>query len=176
MNEIIAAVRTKEEFLESLKSSCDTVFVLNSEILTLKAMVNKAHDAGKKIYIYFDFVEGLGKDKCGMKFIKLLAPDGIISVKSNIIKMARENGIKSIQRFFIVDSRAVDTAVEMIESAKPDMIEIMPGIAYKAIEEFSKRVKTPVIAGGLIESEEETEKAISAGAVAVSTGKTLLWR
>lgn len=175
MNKVIAATRTAEEFIKSLSSPVDTIFLLNSEILTLKEMIDKAHKAKKKIFIYFDFVEGLGKDKSGMRFLKLLSPDGIISVKSNIIKIARENGVKTIQRFFVVDSRAIGTAVEMIESAKPDMIELMPGIAYKAIKEFSKRIKIPVIAGGLIESEEEAKNAFSAGAVAVSTGKEDLW-
>jgi len=176
MHKIFAAVRTNDEFLKALKSSVETIFLLNSEILTLKEMIDKAHKAKKKIFIYFDFVEGLGKDKSGMRFLKLLSPDGIISVKSNIIKIARENDVKTIQRFFVVDSRAIGTAVEMIESAKPDMIEIMPGVAYKAIEDFTKRVKIPVIAGGLIENDEEVRNAVSAGAVAVSTGKQDLWR
>lgn len=176
MKNIFAAARNKEEFEEALKSSVDTVFLLNSDILTLKTSIDEAHRAGKRIFIYFDFVEGLGKDKCGMRFIRILEPDGIISVRANIIKMARECGIVSIQRFFIVDSRAVDTAVDMIESAKPDMIELMPGIAYKAIKEFVGRVKVPVIAGGLISDGDEAEKAIEAGAVAVSTGEKKMWR
>ena len=92
------------------------------------------------------------------------------------IKIARENDVKTIQRFFVVDSRAIGTAVEMIESAKPDMIEIMPGVAYKAIKEFSECIKTPVIAGGLIETDKEVEMAIASGAVAVSTGNQSLWR
>ena len=176
MHKIFAAVRTNSEFLMALKSSVDTIFLLNSEILTLKEVIDKAHNAKKKIFIYFDFVEGLGKDKGGMKFLKLLSPDGIISVKSNIIKIARENDVKTIQRFFVVDSRAIGTAIEMIESAKPDMIEIMPGVAYKAIKEFSECIKTPVIAGGLIETDKEVEMAIASGAVAVSTGNQSLWR
>ena len=175
MKKIFAAARTKEEFSKAIESSVNTVFLLNSDVLTLKATIDEAHKRGKKIFIYFDFVEGLGKDKCGMRFIKLLEPDGIISVRSNIIKLARECGIVSIQRFFVVDSRAVDTAVDMIESAKPDMIELMPGIAYKAIKEFVGRVKVPVIAGGLISDAEEAKMAHEAGAVAVSTGAVELW-
>lgn len=176
MHKIIAAVRTNAEFYEALKSDIDTVFLLNSEILTLKEMIDEAHNAKKKIFIYFDFVDGLGKDKNGMKFLKLLSPDGIISVKSNIIKIAKENGVRCIQRFFAVDSRAIATAVEMIESAKPDMIEIMPGVAYKAISEISEYVNVPIIAGGLVETKEEAENAFLSGAVAVSTGKNLLWK
>ena len=56
MHKIFAAVRTNSEFLMALKSSVDTIFLLNSEILTLKEVIDKAHKAKKKIFIYFDFV------------------------------------------------------------------------------------------------------------------------
>jgi len=59
-------------------------------------------------------------------------------------------------------------------SAKPDLIEIMPGIAEKVIRKFSLD-KTPIIAGGLVESKAETMAVLSAGASAVSTGKKELW-
>ena len=43
------------------------------------------------------------------------------------------------------------------------------------IKEFSSLVDVPVIAGGLIETEEEMRAALEAGASVVSTGETGLW-
>ena len=40
-------------------------------------------------------------------------------------------GLFTIQRFFIVDSHSVDTAVESIRIGKPDVVEIMPGVIGK---------------------------------------------
>ena len=56
MHKIFAAVRTNSEFLMALKSSVDTIFLLNSEILTLKEVIDKAHKAKKKIFIYLLFI------------------------------------------------------------------------------------------------------------------------
>ncbi|MBQ6998580.1 MAG: glycerol-3-phosphate responsive antiterminator [Clostridia bacterium] len=63
----------------------------------------------------------------------------------------------------------------MIDSVKPDMIEIMPGIAYKAISAFAEKLSIPVIAGGLVQTSQEVEEAIKHGAEAISTGNTKLW-
>ena len=74
-----------------------------------------------------------------------------------------------------MDSHSVDTAVDSIKIAKPDIVEIMPGVVDKKIREFADRVDTPILAGGLIEFEEEVDRALDAGAKAVSTANQKLW-
>ena len=175
MNRIIAAVKNDEDFNKALSSSVSTVFLLSSDIFSLKGKIDEAHKRDKKIYIHFDFINGLGKDKYGLQYVKHIAPDGIISVKPNIIRQAREVGLVSIQRFFIVDSKAIETAFEMVESVKPDMIEVMPGIAFKAIKTFADKLDIPVIAGGLINEFDEVGIAVKYGAKSISTGNSDLW-
>ena len=48
----------------------------------------------------------------------------------------------------------------------------MPGIIYKEIKEFAL-LKKNLIAGGLIETREEAIAALQAGALAVSSSKTV---
>ncbi|MDP4132882.1 MAG: glycerol-3-phosphate responsive antiterminator [Bacillota bacterium] len=175
INPVIAAIRTKESFDASLSSEIKYLFLLNSDILTVSAYIEAAHKVGKKIFIHVDFTDGLGKDKSGMEFVFKAGADGVISTRTNIVKAAKECGLLTVQRFFIIDSHSVDTAVESIKVSRPDMIEIMPGVIPKTIAEFTKKVKVPVIAGGLIEAKMEIYSALSSGAVAVSTSKTELW-
>jgi glycerol uptake operon antiterminator len=59
--------------------------------------------------------------------------------------------------------------------SKPDIVEIMPAIVTKKIKEFSSLVDVPVIAGGLVETEDEVRAALDAGATVVSTGERELW-
>lgn len=82
----------------------------------------------------------------------------------------------TVQRFFIVDSRSVDTSVESLKASKADMIEIMPGILYKIIKKLKQEVSVPIIAGGLIENDTELKSALEAGASAVSTACRILWK
>lgn len=175
LSPIIAAVRTKEDFNSAVESPVKIIFSLNSNILTLQEEVEKAHANNKKLFIHIDFADGIGKDRFGLKFISSCGVDGIISTRANIVKLAKECNLATVQRFFIVDSHSVDTAVESINSLKPDVIEIMPGILPRTIANFKSRVKMPVIAGGLIETKSDIIDAIKAGAAAISTAKKELW-
>lgn len=172
---IIAATRSDEEFSRALKDAPTIIFDLAPDLMSITNKVAKAHEAGKKYLLHIDLAKGLGKDESGIRFLKRVGVDGIISTKANMIKLARESGIYTVQRFFIVDSRSVDTTVETIKSAKPDMVEIMPGIVYKVISSLKVLVDVPIIAGGLIDRAHEVGEALVHGAAAVSTGYPELW-
>ena len=171
---VIAAVK-KERFEDALKSKVEWIFDLSPDISTIEERAMLSHKNGKKYFIHFDLSEGLGKDKSGISFAKDLGIDGIISTRVNIIKMARESGLFTVQRFFIVDSHSIETTLEGIKSGKPDMIEIMPATVYKVIERLSSKVTVPIIAGGLVETKEEAKVAFESGASAISTSRELLW-
>jgi len=172
---IIAAVRNAQELDAALHSRVKMIFWLSPNILTLAETVRSVHEAGKKIFIHMDLAEGLGKDKPGLQYAGKAGVDGVISTRVNIIKAAREAGLFTIQRFFIVDSQSVNTTVEAIKASKPDMIEVMPGIATKVIADLKMSLQVPIIAGGLIETKQEVQEAMQNGATAISTGKAQLW-
>ena len=172
---VIAAVRSEKDLDRALASDCELIFDLNPDLLTLNEKVSQVHKNGKKLFIHLDLATGIGKDKSGIKFAKQVGVDGIISTRVNIIKMAREAELFTVQRFFVVDSQSVDTTVEGLKASKADMIEVMPGTVSKIITALKKRVDVPIIAGGLIDTENEVKDALSAGAMAISTGKEALW-
>ena len=174
-NPIIAAVRCEEDFELALSSEVETIFLLSSNIISLDTCAEKAHAHGKKLFVHMDFVDGLSKDAAGVAYISTKNIDGIISTRSNIINAARESKIACIQRFFMIDSRSESTALDSLRQTRPDMIEIMPGVAYKSIAKIKANTTSPIIAGGLIEHKEEIYQALAAGASVVSTGKRELW-
>ena len=65
--------------------------------------------------------------------------------------------------------------MDSIRIAKPDIVEIMPGVVCKKIIEFAQKVNTPILAGGLVEFEEDVDNAIAAGAKGISTADRKLW-
>lgn len=175
MDKIIAAVRNTEELKCALNSKVDIVFMLSTNIEELKEQIELVHNRGKKIFIHIDLAEGIGKDEYGIKYVKGLGVDGIISTRTNMIKLAKKHEIYTVQRFFIVDSHSVKTTVETVKLSKPDMIEVMPGTVSKIINKLKAEFDMPIVAGGLIETKEEVDEAITSGAEAVSTGKRELW-
>ncbi len=170
---VIAAVSDKA-FPDALASPAEVIFYLEANLFTAKQRIDAAHNRGKRIFIHMDLAEGLGRDRTALEYLSALKADGIISTKAQLIRMARELGMLTVQRFFLLDTKGVNSIQEMLTSSKPDMIELMPGLVPKIIRRFAC-MDIPVIAGGLIETEEEVAHALSAGALAVSTGKAALW-
>ena len=94
--------------------------------------------------------------------------------EANLLRMAKDFDLLTVQRFFAYDSQGVKSINEVIHSSSPDIVEIMPGVIGKIIERFSGG-GIPLIAGGLIETKSEITNALNLGAFAVSTGKKELW-
>ncbi|MCI6291670.1 MAG: glycerol-3-phosphate responsive antiterminator, partial [Clostridiales bacterium] len=57
----------------------------------------------------------------------------------------------------------------------PDMAEVLPGIAPKAVRQLCAALDKPVIAGGMISEKSEILDALQAGALAVSVSDSRLW-
>ncbi len=172
---IIAAVRSAQELEEAVKSDAWMIFMLAPNIEDIRVQAELVHQVGKKLFIHLDLAEGIGKDEYGIRFAKQQGVDGIISTRTNIIKLAKKENLFAVQRFFAVDSQSVRTTIETAKSSKADMIEIMPGTMLKVIKTLKKELNIPIIAGGLIETAKEVEDAILCGAIAVSTGKREFW-
>lgn len=172
-NPIIAAVH-ENLFDDALACPCDVIFLLGGNLLTLEDKIKAAKSAGKIIFVHIDLADGIGKDKAGVGFIARLGADGIISTRANLIRFAKESGLLTVQRFFVYDTQGVESINSVLYNNLPDVVEIMPGVIGKIIEQFS-RVGAPLIAGGLIETKGEVTDALNMGACAVSTGKKELW-
>ena len=80
----------------------------------------------------------------------------------------------TVQRFFALDSKGMESIEDMLRNTNPHLMEIMPGVIGKAIARFSKG-RVPVIAGGLVQTKQEVTDALKNGATAVSTGQAELW-
>ncbi len=172
---LFSATRQDEDFLAALKAEPRIIFDLSPDLMNISSKVKKAHECGKLLFAHIDLASGIGKDESGIRFLMRVGADGIISTKSGMIKLAKECGMYTVQRFFIVDSHSVGTTAETVRSAKPDMIEIMPGTVCKIIGKLKNMTDIPIIAGGLIEREDEVREALECGAFAVSTGCRSLW-
>ena len=159
---------------EALLSPTEVIVCQNANILTVKERIEEAHRLNKMLLVHIDLAEGIGRDRSGIEFLKYCGVDGIVTTRGQMVRLAKEFSLLTVQRLFLLDSHGVESMDGILNSATPDFVEIMPGVVTNAIECFSKG-NTPVIAGGLIETKAEVTAAIGAGAVAISTGKKDLW-
>ena len=170
----VIAATDRAGWQRAVLSDAEVLFHLGADIITVSDDIKAAKQNGKFVFIHIDLADGIGKDKSGIEWLKKLGADGVISTRTQLIRAAHDNGLLAVQRFFMLDSKGLHSVAETIENTRPDLIEIMPGVIPKALKLFSRQ-EIPVIAGGLIETKQEVTAALSAGAVAVSTGRKELW-
>ena len=173
---VIAGIRNDKDLEECLKTDCQNIFILYGNVLSIVDITKRITEAGKYAYVHMDMIEGLSSKEVAVEFIKEhTSAVGIISTKSALIKKAKELGLFSIQRFFILDSLALKNIKKQMEQTKPDYIEILPGLMPRVISDLKKEVGQRVIAGGLISQKEDILNALNAGASAISTTNVELW-
>ena len=172
---VIAAVKDEEGLEKSLRTDCRIIFILYGNICSLTTIVERIKSRDKLAIVHADLVQGLSAKTEAIDYIKNnTKADGILSTKGNLVKHA-DIGLIGILRNFIIDSMAMENVKKQVELARPDMIEIMPGIMPEIIEKLKNEIKLPIIAGGLISDKKDVIAALSAGADAVSTTKEKLW-
>lgn len=159
---------------EAVNSKAAVLFHLTADVNTVTEQIKLAKLNKKTVFVHIDLADGIGKDKSGIIWLKNAGVDGIISTRLQMIRYAKECGLLAVQRFFMLDSKGMQQTLDMINTSKPALIEIMPGVIPKAVKLF-KKSGVPIIAGGLVETKAEVFDAINSGAVAVSTGKKELW-
>ena len=91
-----------------------------------------------------------------------------------MIKYAKELGLYTIFRIFVIDSKAFH-AISHHAISSADLIEILPGIMPRIIQKFSQKTHVPIIAGGLISEKEDVINALDAGAIAISSTNQQVW-
>ena len=173
---VIPAIKNDISLEKAIASDSEIVFVIMANLLKIESIVNSLKEAGKKVFIHVDMIEGLSSSNYGVEYIvEKIQPFGIITTKHNIVSFAVKMKVPVIQRFFILDSFSYEKTLLHIQENKPTAVEILPGLMPKILYSLSTKIDRPLITGGLIASKEDIVSALSAGACAVSTTDTELW-
>ncbi|MCM3744063.1 glycerol-3-phosphate responsive antiterminator [Sporosarcina luteola] len=176
-SQMIASVKNEEDLQHALTSNCNIVFLLTGNLMTIADYIRQLREADKYVFLHLDFIDGLSNSKNALNYVaEYWNPTGIITTKSHIVKMANEVGLKTIQRIFLIDRAAIKKGIEMVKSCQPDAVEILPGIIPKVIDQLSRELDYPIIAGGLVTNLSEVHEALEAGALAVSSGDPAMWK
>ena len=69
-NPIIAAIKEESDLDELLETDVEVIFVLQSSLLTIKALSNKIDASGKVGFVHLGLVKGLSDDEVGLRYLK----------------------------------------------------------------------------------------------------------
>jgi glycerol uptake operon antiterminator len=174
---IIPAIKTMKDFEKFLSSSYVHAVLLELHISQLKSVFQYARQCGKNLIAHMDLIQGLSHDEYAAEYVcQEFKPCGLISTRGNVIVKAKQKKVLAIQRIFLLDSHALEKSYQLIEKTKPDFIEVMPGAMPHVIREVKERTGIPILAGGLIRTVNDVERALEAGATAITTSNKELWK
>ncbi|WP_414044511.1 glycerol-3-phosphate responsive antiterminator [Macrococcus sp. EM39E] len=163
-----------ETFLETQYEYC---VILDLHISQIESILDMLIAYDKRAFFHVDLIKGLAIDESAVEFlIQKYKVFGIVTTRPKLIKRAKMLGAQTILRTFIIDSCALLKTYRFIEACEPDYVEVLPGIATKVVKELSDNTQRKIIAGGLIDTVEEAEKAFNNGATHVTTSNKVLWK
>lgn len=173
---LIPAIREFADLERIPLDNTDMIFLLNAGISELEKYVHWAQENDKLVFVHLDLARGIGKDREGIAYLaNEIGIDGIVTTKNLLIKYAKEFDLVTVQRLFIVDSGAIHTGLAMIKESQPDLVEVLPGVAIPHVPQLTEQ-EIPIIAGGLITSEEDIEILLHNKVIGISTSNPTLWK
>ncbi len=173
---VIPAIKSDEGLERCLSCESKVVFVLYGSVNTIHAIVLRLKGAGKTVFVHIDLLDGLSTREAAVEYlIQNVAADGIISTKPGLIHFAHSRGLLTVQRYFVLDSLALENIRRTDQSSSADLAEILPGLMPKIISKLNAEIQKPIIAGGLISDKEDILTALNAGAVAISSTNQNVW-
>ncbi len=173
---VIAAIKNADGLSKCAKCECAVCFILYGNINNISEIVETVQNSGKAAFVHLDLIEGLSSKEAAVDFIaKNTKADGVLSTKAPLIKYAKNSGLLTVQRYFILDSLALENVLRNDRQSNADFIEILPGLMPKIINKLSNQMKHPIIAGGLINEKQDVKIALNSGALGVSSTCENIW-
>jgi glycerol uptake operon antiterminator len=174
---VVPAARNYEDFQWALAHSpAPGVIILFGDINSLPGLLAEAGRHGKRLLVHFDLLEGIGRDKAGVKCLARMGVTALITTKSQLVKAARDEGLIVVQRLFLVDSEALNNAVRLIKRLSPDAVEVLPAsVPEWVFARLAQETGLPIMAGGLVNAAVDVDNALANGAYAVSASCRELW-
>lgn len=174
---VLPAVHKLKDVEAVLASPFSYMVLLGGHLGQLKPIVDLAKQHEKKVLLHADLIDGLKNDEYAAEFLcQSIQPAGIISTRASVIGRTKQNGLIAIQRLFLIDTDALERSYTLLDKNRPDYIEVLPGVIPDMIQEVKARSGIPVIAGGLIRTQEHIKQALDAGASAITTSQKNLWK
>ncbi len=173
---VIPEIRDMGHLNKAMDSKAVAVFLLTGSILEFDAVMTLAHEKDKLLFINVDLVSGIEKNGKGIEYlIENDICDGIITTQSNLINIAKEADLMTIQRVFIQDNSTLKEALNLLKTTNPDAVEISPAIAETKAVEHLKKLNLPIIVGSFDKEKETVKKLIERGILAISSSEQRLW-
>jgi glycerol uptake operon antiterminator len=129
------------------------------------------------LFVHVDLVAGLENSEAGLEYLASFERiTGVVTVHHHLTSAARRQGLLSIVRLFLSDSRAVDRGISVVNKSHPDAVEILPAVVAHKVQADFEVCRIPRIAGGLCRTEADVAEVLASGCRAVTSTSPAIWK
>src|SRR5579864_3870060 len=178
-NRVIPVVETRVQFVQALEvSQVRAMLLRHCNLFEFTALLESAHRCGCSVYVNVDHIDGIHADNAGLRYIaERLHVTGIASNHPKILSIGKQFGLETIQRIFAVDSTGLEMALESVDSKHVDLLDISPALVIPYVVPYLETpLPLPFIASGLIQTSQQLQAVLRAGALAVTVTRSELWQ
>jgi glycerol uptake operon antiterminator len=174
---VAAVIRRAEDLPRALASQVPAIFFVRAPAFHLGPLVWAVQARHKMAFVHLDLIAGLGKDRAGVTFLaREIGVNGIITSHSTLIAAAKAERVLAMQRLLLHDDLALSSALSALDHARPDIVEVLPGMIFPLVkEQIRARLTLPIIVGGFVSEPSQRDSATEGGALAISTSTAELW-
>ncbi len=170
------AASNYENLKTAIESNVSAIILMEGRLSNLIEDDFRYYLNKKDIFIHVDLLKGLSNDSESIKFLKEnINIKGIVSTKSSTLRAAKKQGLLTIQRIFLIDTKSLKNTIESVKENNPDAVEVMPALSNSIVEYIKEELNRPVILGGLVRNKKDILNALESGADGVSFSKSDLW-
>ena len=158
-------------------SQIDAVILRHCNLFEFSPLLHNAHRRALSVYVNIDHIDGIHADFAGLRYLaEQLHVTGILSNHPRTLSLGKSYGLETIQRIFAVDSTGLEMALETVDSACVDLLDVSPGLVIPHIvPDLTKTLPLPFIASGLISTPQQVQAVLRSGASGVAVSRPELW-
>src|SRR5947209_10378277 len=175
---IIPIVESRVQFTQVFDAKhVSTVFLRHCNLFDFTKLLSDANGRKLSVYVNIDHIDGIHADSAGLRYLaEQLHVTGIISNHPRILSSGKSFGLETIQRIFAVDSTGLEMALETVDKAYVDLLDISPALVIPYIvPSLIMSLPLPFIASGLISTPQQVKAVLRSGASAVAVSRPELW-
>jgi glycerol uptake operon antiterminator len=174
----IPIVENRAHFTQVLDiSQIKAILLRHCNLFELTSLLHNAHRHALSVYVYIDHIDGIHADSAGLRYLaEQLHVTGILSNHPRILSLGKSFGLETIQRIFAVDSTGLEMALETVDKAYIDLLDVSPALVIPYIvPSLTKLLPLPFIASGLISTPQQVKAVLRSGASGVAVSRPELW-
>jgi len=175
----IPVIENRVQFVHAFDSSQVSALILrHCNLFEFATLLERANRSGLLIYVNMDHIEGIHADSAGLRYLAdHFHVAGIISNNPRTLSLGKQFGLETIQRIFAVDSTGLETALESVDTQHVDLLDISPALVVPYVVPYlATPLPLPFIASGLIQTFQQAQAILRAGALAVTVIRSELWQ